>query len=134
MKLNYDSEKYEPWTSLDTTFLSRKLVYETAFDGIVKIYFLKSNDSKVNLKLDGKYFGDFIHHANCGIFLRMFENKTSWPKTSLVYIDFAEYYLDEISVTKSSWNVWKGNDLGYGKHLIEISPTETVEYKIRGVH
>lgn len=39
---------YEPWALLDTISLDRKLVYETAFDGIVKIYFLRSNDLMIN--------------------------------------------------------------------------------------
>ena len=134
MKLNYDLERYDLWASFDTIFLYRKLVYETAFDGIVKIFSLKSNDPIIDLKLAGKYFGDFIHNASSGIFLRMFESKTSWPRTSLIYLDFAEYYFDEIIVTNSSWNVWKGSDFGNGEHLIEISPTEKIEYKISGVH
>ena len=130
MKLNYESEQYESWASLDSVSLNRKLVYETAFDGVVKVYFLKSNDPIIDSILEGKFFGDFIHYANCGVFLRMFENKTSWPKTKLVYIDFVEHYFVEIEATNSSWNVWQGRDLGYGKHSIEISPSEKIEYQI----
>lgn len=132
MRLNYELEKYEPWISVDNTFLDRRLVYETAFDGIVKIYTLKSNDPAITNKLDGDFFGDFIHYANHGVFLRMFESKVSWPKTKLVYVDFEECYLIEITETDSSWNTWQGRDLGHGKHIIEISPTEKIEYQIKG--
>jgi hypothetical protein len=134
MKLEYESEKYECWVSLDSVSLDRKLVNETAFDGIVKIYSLKSNDSVISSKLENNFFGDFIHYANCGVFLRMFESKTSWPITKLVYLDFVTYDFIEIKTTNSSWNKWYGSDLGYGKHLIEISPTEKIEYQIQSSH
>lgn len=124
---------YEPWALLDTISLDRKLVYETAFDGIVKIYFLRSNDLMINDKLTGKFFGDFIHYANCGVFLRMFEDKTSWPRTKLIYLDFAECYFVEIKATNSSWLVWHGSDFGNGKHVIEISPGEKIEYQIQSI-
>jgi hypothetical protein len=40
--------------------LERKLENETAFDGIVKIYSLKSNISELNKLLLNKYFGDLF--------------------------------------------------------------------------
>ncbi len=128
MKLNYNSEKYEFWTSMKSTNFERKLENETAFDGIVKIYSLKSNDTKLNTLFDGKYFGDFIFLSDTGIFLRMFKSKTSWPNTKLIHIDLDNYSLDEVIDTSSSWNIWTANDLGYGKFTINISPTEKVEY------
>jgi len=76
-----------------------------------------------------KYFGDFIHYSENGIFLRMFENKNSWPKTSLIYINFKNYKLIEIKKTNSSWNVWSAIDLGNQKHSIEIKPTEKIEFE-----
>jgi hypothetical protein len=48
--------------------LERKLENETAFDGIVKIYSLKSNISELNKLLLNKYFGDFIHYSESGVF------------------------------------------------------------------
>ena len=113
----------------DITF-DRKLEYETAFDGVVKIYSLKTDNSNLNSKLDGKYFGNFIHFAENGVFIRMFKSKKSWPKTILVYLDFKTEKLTIIKKINSSWNIWYGKDLGQGKHSIEIKPTEKVEYQI----
>ena len=130
MTSDYKSEIYKPWVTLTLVTLERKLENETAFDGIVKIYSLRSNSQKVNNLLENKVFGDFIHPSNTGAFLRMFINKASWPKTKLIYIDFNTPSLKEIKETNSSWNIWMGVDLGYGKHSIEISPTEKIEYQI----
>jgi len=128
MKLNYNSEKYKFWISLKLINFERKLENETAFDGIIKIYSLKSNDTKLNALFDGKYFGDFIFLSDTGIFLRMFKSKTSWPNTALIHIDLNNYFFDAVINTRSSWNIWTGNDLGYGRFAINISPTEIVKY------
>ncbi len=130
MKLNYDIEKYEVWTKTNDITFDRKLEYETAFDGIVKIYSLITDNWNLNSKLNGKYFGNFIHFSENGIFLRMFKSKKSWPKTRLVYLNFETEELTIIKKTNSSWNTWYGIDLGNGKHSIEIRPTEKVEYQI----
>ena len=42
--------------------IERKLEYQTAFDGIVKVYSLKSNKKELNQILKDKYFGDFEHN------------------------------------------------------------------------
>ena len=90
----------------------RKLENETAFDGVVKIYSLTSDNRKLNKLLDGKLFGDFIFPSDTGIFLRMFKSKSSWPNTKLIHIDINNYAFTEIIDTKSSWNLWTGNNLG----------------------
>ena len=128
MKLNYTLEKYEFWVELMSTNFERKLQNETAFDGVVKIYSLTTNNHKLNSLLDGKLFGDFIYPSDKGIFLRIFKNKTSWPNTQLVHIDLDNYFLDEIIDTNSTWNLWSGNNLGFGRFEIYISPTEKIEY------
>lgn len=130
MKLNYTSEKYQIWTETNSVTFERKLENETAFDGIVKIYSLKTNVESINQKLEGKLFGDFIYSTGKGIFLRMFENKDSWPKTTLIYFDFVNLKQTEINTNNSSWNIWKGKDLENGKYSIEISPTESIEFQI----
>jgi len=68
MDLNYSSEKYEFWITLLLTNFERKLENETAFDGIVKIYSLTSNNKELNTLLKGKLFGDFIFPSDTGIF------------------------------------------------------------------
>ena len=128
MNLNYSSEKYEFWVTLLLTNFERKLENETAFDGIVKIYSLRSNNKELNTLLNGKLFGDFIFPSDTGIFLRMFKSKSSWPNTKLIHINLDNDSFDEIIDTNSSWNVWTGNSLGYGKFAINISPTKTIEY------
>ena len=130
MKTNYDSEKYIEWLKTGLITFERKLEYETAFDGIVKIYSLKTDNLNLNSQLNGKYFGNFLHLAENGVFLRMFKRKKSWPKTRLVYLNFKTEKLSIIKKTKSSWDIWYGKDLGNGKHSIEIKPTEKIEYQI----
>ena len=78
--------------------------------------------------MDGKLFGDFIFPSDIGIFLRMFKSKSSWPNTKLIHINLDNYTIDEIKDTNSSWSLWTGNNLGYGKFAINISPTEAIEY------
>jgi|GEM_PF-3559514 len=129
MKLNYTSEKYNIWKEINSVTFEKKLENETAFDGIVKIYSLKTNVENINQKLKGKFFGEFIFSSEKGVFLRMFENKNSWPKTTLIYVDFINFTVIEINRNNSSWNVWKGKDLGKGKYSIEISPTESIEFQ-----
>jgi len=131
MKLNYETEQYAEWTKAGLITIERKLESETAFDGVVKVYSLKTNNPNLNSKLDGKYFADFIHFAENGIFLRMFKNKKSWPKTRLIYVDFRNYKLAVIKKTSSSYTFWKSTDLGNGKHSFEIKPTEKIEYEIK---
>ncbi|MBW4362754.1 hypothetical protein [Flavobacterium taihuense] len=129
MKLNYTSEIYQIWTEIDSVSFERKLENETAFDGIVKIYSLKTNVENVNQKLEGHFFGNFIYSTENGAFLRMFDNKDSWPKTTLIYLDFINSTVTEINRNNSSWNVWKGKNLENGKYSIEISPTESIEFQ-----
>ena len=130
MLLDYKLEKYHHWVSLPLVKLERKLQYETAFDGIVKIYNVRSDNEKVNLLFENNFFGDFVHSSNTGAFFRMLTNKKSWPMTVLIYIDFDTASLTEIKKTNSSWNIWTGIDLGYGKHSIKISPSEKIEHQI----
>ena len=131
MKLNYKTEQYTEWTKAGLITLERKLESETAFDGVVKIYSLKTNNPNLNSNLAEKYFADFIHHAKNGIFLRMFKSKNSWPKTRLIYIDFENYELIIIKKTSSSYTFWKSTDLGNEKHTFEIKPHEKIEYEIK---
>ncbi len=57
MKPNYQFEDYNYWSENNLIQLERKLENETAFDGIVKIYSLKSNISELNkLMLDFKLY------------------------------------------------------------------------------
>ena|SRR5690606_22881497 len=129
MRNNYSCENFRFWIEVNSIRFERKLENETAFDGIVKIYSLKTNNQILNKILEKKVFGDFFCATSHGIFLRMFRNKDSWPKTTLVYIDFMSMTFKEIQKTKSSWDVWTGYDLGNEKYSIAISPTETIEYQ-----
>ena len=130
MKLSNKSEKFTEWSQAGQLTFERKLEYETAFDGIIKIYSLKTNNSTLNSTLDGNFFGDFIHYSDNGVFLRLFKNKLSWPKTRLVYIDFDNYEIKVVKKTSSSYSQWNSTDLGNGKHVFYIKPTEKIEYQI----
>lgn len=129
MNLNNQKIRYSEWTKVGLVTFERLLAYETAFDGAVKIYSLRTNNSNLNFHLKGKYFGKFIHYAENGVFLRMFKSKKSWPRTRLIYISFSDYKIKIIKKTRSSYDVWYGKDLGNGKHSIEIAPTKKLNIK-----
>jgi hypothetical protein len=129
MKQNYSSEKYQILSEINSISFERKLVNETAFDGIVKIYSLKTNFENINQKLDGHFFGDFFYSTEKGVFLRKFDNKDSWPTSTLIYLDLTNLTLTEINRNNSSWNIWEGKKLENGKYSIEISPKENIEFQ-----
>ena len=129
MKTDYKSEHYNLFEEINFISFEKKLENETAFDGIVKIYSLKTNNETVNRNLKGKFFGDFFFKTENGVFLRMFENKDSWPKSTLIFLNLNSFDVKLINQNKSSWNIWNGKDLGNGKYSIEISPTENVEFQ-----
>ena len=57
---DYSLEKFTEWEIINSVVISRKLENETCFDGIVKIYSLKTNQKEINKVLENKYFGGFI--------------------------------------------------------------------------
>ena len=109
MKSNYNFEKYINWKQLNSIEIERKLENETEFDGIVKIFSLKSNKNKLNEIFKNKYFGDFFFESKKRNFLRIFENKNSWPNTSLIHINLINNKLTEIKKNKFIMErlVWK---------------------------
>ena len=130
MKQSYSLEQYQNWTKVNSITFERKLENETAFDGIVKIYSLRTNVESISRKLKGKFFGEFNYPTENGVFLRMFANKESWPKTTLIHIDLINSTIAEINTNNSSWLVWKGKRLENEKYSIEISPTESIDCEI----
>jgi hypothetical protein len=128
MLFDYRFEQYHNWKENHNISFQRKLENETAFDGIIKIYSLKTNSGQLNELLENKFFGDFYYAAQTGVYLRMFDNKDSWPNTTLVFIDLRKITFAEILKTKSSWNIWTVNDLGNNKYSVAISPTESIEH------
>ncbi len=129
MKQNYSSEKYQFLSEINSISFERKLVNETAFDGIVKIYSLKTNFENINQKLDGHFFSDFFYSTEKGVFLRKFDNKDSWPISTLIYLDLINLSVTEIDRNNSSWNIWVGKKLENRKYSIEISPKEIIEFQ-----
>jgi len=107
MKLNYKAETFSFWEQINSIIFERKLVNETAFDGIVKIYTVQTNNIVLNQLLKDKFFGEFICAVSTGVFLRMFKSKTSWPFTSLCYLDLVNLAWVKIKDTNSSWGDWK---------------------------
>jgi hypothetical protein len=129
MKTDYKSEPYKIFEEINLISFEKKLENETAFDGIVKIYSLKTNNEIVNRNIKGKFFGDFIFKTENGVFLRMFENKDSWPKSTLIFLNLNNFEINLINKNKSSWNIWNVKDFGNGKYSVEISPTENIEFQ-----
>lgn len=58
----------------------RKLEYETAFDGVVKISRLKTAKQNLNSQRNGKNYRGFLHFAQNGVFLKMFNCTASLPR------------------------------------------------------
>ncbi|HTN00046.1 MAG TPA: hypothetical protein VL088_14920 [Pedobacter sp.] len=129
MIFDYRFEKYNNWQENNDITFRRKLENETAFDGIVKIYSLKTNSDKINKLLEKKFFGNFYHPTKSGVFLRQFEHKDSWPITNLIFIDLVKITSTNIIKTDSSWNVWTAANLEDEKYAIAISPDENIEYQ-----
>lgn len=127
----YSNEKYLEWENINSTIISRKLENETCFDGIVKIYSLRTNKTEINKLLENKYFGSFIFIGNDEIFLRMFKTKNSWPNTILVKLNLESCEIEIIRKTNSSWENWKAEYLGNGDYKFELKPTEIINYKVQ---
>jgi len=102
MIFDYRSEQYHYWKENQNTSFQRKLENETAFDGIVKIYSLRTNSKELDQILENKFFGDFYYPTEKGVFLRMFRDKESWPNTTLVFIDLKRITMKELLKTDSS--------------------------------
>ena len=129
MIFNYDQEKFQQWDVFNGIKFYRKLEYETAFDGIVKIYSLKTDNSQINKLLEGLFFHGFVYPTKSGLLLRQFKSKKSWPQTRLVILNFSTIDLSIITKTKSSYDTWTVKELGVGKYLINLSPDEKIEYE-----
>ncbi|MEP4531625.1 MAG: hypothetical protein ABJ004_00975 [Cyclobacteriaceae bacterium] len=127
---DYSKTTYELWSEVNGVTFERKLAYETAFDGVVKIYTLRTNNEQVNKLLEGHYFGEFGYPTSKGMLLRKFKSKTSWPKTRIVHLNLVTNELTEIKRTNSSWNIWTAKKLDELNYSVSISPTETVELEI----
>lgn len=125
---NYTKEIYKYWLTIHGINFKRKLEYETAFDGIVKIYSLKTDSDRLNNIIDGCYFGEFGEPTDNGVLLRLFKNKYSWPTTSLTHLNIVDSELKVVKEIKSSYHIWTVNSKGRGQFLIQISPTETIEF------
>jgi hypothetical protein len=48
MIFNFIRKDFEEWENFKGTTFSRRLEFETAFDGIVKVYSLQTDDDKIN--------------------------------------------------------------------------------------
>ena len=103
-------------------------MHETAFDGIVKIFSLRSDNEEINKLLSGKLFHRFAYQTESGVLLRQFKTKKSWPKTRLVFIDFVKKNFVMIAKTNSSYDSWTvkyDNDF----YKIFVAPGKYLEFK-----
>ncbi|XOV94264.1 MAG: hypothetical protein ACFHWX_06070 [Bacteroidota bacterium] len=122
---------FEKWFEMNDISFERKLADETAFDGVVKIYELKTNNPRTNELLAGQYFGDFRFLTENGVLLRKFNSKTSWPKTQIVHLNLDRHQLMGLKQTDSSWNVWTAEKISDKRYAVSISPEEKVDLFIR---
>lgn len=128
MIFDYSREIFQEWLTMHNVTFSRKSQNETAFDGVIKIYSLKTDNHKLNELLDGLYFGTFAFETDNGILLRQFQNKESWPKTMLVFLDTTNFKLTIIKKTDSSYQDWKTEELKRGNYKIHLTPKESIEF------
>jgi hypothetical protein len=126
---DYTKETYKDWLTAHGTTFKRKLENETAFDGIVKIYSIKTDNDKLNKITDGLFFGKLGEQTDNGILLRLFKNKDSWPKTSLTHLNIRDGELTVIKESKSSYETWTVINRGHGQFEIQLSPTETIKFR-----
>lgn len=129
MNFNFTRKDFEEWENFHGITFFRKLELETAFDGIVKVYSLKTDDDKTNELLKGLFFHRFAFQTESGVLLRQFQDKKSWPKTKLVHLNLELHKLKVIKETNSSYDTWTVDYLGDDKLLIGISPNEQIEYE-----
>ena len=125
---NYAKETYKDWLTVHGIRFLRKLENETAFDGIVKIYSIKSDNDEINKIINGLFFGKLGEPTDSGILLRLFKNKHSWPTTSLTHLNIRDGELTLIKESKSSYDTWTIIDKGHGQFQIRLSPTDTIEF------
>ncbi|MGC3946407.1 MAG: hypothetical protein QM762_18115 [Chryseolinea sp.] len=125
---DYSKEAHKYWLTTHGVEFKRKLENETAYDGIVKIYSITTDNDKLNRTLNGLYFGNLGYPTSNGILLRKFRNKDSWPRTILTYLTISTSELRTIRESKSSFDMWTVNKVEIGKYEINLSPTETIEF------
>lgn len=125
---DYAQERYNEWLATHGITFERKLENETAFDGLVKIYSIKTDNININKTLDGLYFGDLGVQTGSGILLRKFTNKNSWPHTILSHLNIVTGELEVIKESNSSYLEWPVINLDKGRYEIRLSPSETVEF------
>lgn len=128
MLTDYNNEKYNDWAVFHGIKFSRKLIYETAFDGIVKIYRLYAENEELNHLLKGKFFHQFAYQTEKGLLLRQFITKKSWPKTRLVFLDFEKKEFSIIAKTNSSYDKWT-IEIDSEIFKVKIKPDKYIEFK-----
>ena len=119
----------QPWADFHGFHFEREVVYETAFDNIVKVYSLKTDDAKLNDLLQDKYFHDFSFPTKRGVLLRQYVSKTSWPATKLVHLDLLKFKIKIVQKTKSSYNRWEAASKSSDLIEVHLSPEEIVIFK-----
>ena len=129
MIFNFTRKDFEEWENFKGTTFLRRLEFETAFDGIVKVYSLQTDDDKINKLLKGLFFHRFAFQTQSGVLLRQFHDKKSWPKTKLVHLNLDSHNLKVIKETNSSYDTWTVDYLGEDKLLVRLSPNEQIEYE-----
>ena len=118
------NNKFGEWIELFG--IRRCLVYETAFDGIVKIYLLEADDPKVNSLLKDKFFGDYCFLLENGILLREFPKRNSWPKTYLTFLNMQSKSITRLQKIRSSYLELPTILTNNGFIEIEIKPNKKI--------
>jgi hypothetical protein len=129
MRFDDSKEIFQLWGEYNEIILFRKLEYETAFDGTIKVYSVQTNNERINKVISGLYFHDFIFQTKNGFLLRQFKSKRSWPKTKLVHLKLDTADIQLIKKTNSTYDIWTVKELKKDNYLISISPDEYIKFE-----
>lgn len=100
------AKEWQWWFTAGSLTFYRKLVHEMGFDGLIKIFAIKTDEDETNKQLEGKLFLDFYHPVDRGIFLRRISTPSEWPNTSLVFLDYSGNEIKELIRSNSSFLAW----------------------------
>lgn len=123
-----DIQYFKNFGSYHGVNFDRKLVDETAFDGIVKIYSVTTDNENINNQIRSKFFHGFVYPTKRGLLMRMYDYQNSWPYTNLIHIEIPSGKIEIIKKTNSSYDTWTVDE-NEPEIIVNISPKEKVSFE-----
>jgi hypothetical protein len=98
---------WEPWfRSAGRPAFERKLVHMMGFDGKIRLFEIRTNDTGLDALLNGRLFLDFYVENKDLVFLRQIRAPEDWPQTTLMYLDLTKRKLSEVLRSDSTLLNW----------------------------